>query len=444
MDTTNQQESDTNTRDDDHHSDDDDPSSTGVVVATLACAELVVIVFLAAASEYEVYKTEAEATLEVAHYYPLYQDINVMIFVGFGFLMTFLKSYNFSALAFTMLLASITSHMSLVVNHLMHCLFAGAWSTLKLNIVSLITANFASGAILVSFGAVLGRASLLQLVVMAVSELWFYALNENIGLHTLEVVDMGGSMFVHAFGAFFGLAFSFAMREDSDLHEHVLERRSSDRKSDIFAMIGTMFLFMFWPSFNGALADGSQKHRVVINTMLAITGSCVSAVSSSLLVGGSRLDMVHVQNAVLAGGVAVGSACDLVIRPWAAVLTGLTAGVVSVVGYHRVTPFLECRTGLLDTCGVLNLHGIPGIVGAVSGALSAALSRQEEYETSVSAIWPARSYRSGVQQCGYQLLAAVVTVSIACAGGFVTGRCALCVTSKEHRHYIDGDAWKTD
>ncbi|CAH2009114.1 unnamed protein product [Acanthoscelides obtectus] len=38
--------------------------------------------------------------------YPLFQDIHVMLFVGFGFLMSFLKRYGFSSVGFTLLLAS--------------------------------------------------------------------------------------------------------------------------------------------------------------------------------------------------------------------------------------------------------------------------------------------------------------------------------------------------
>ena len=34
---------------------------------------------------------------------------------------------------------------------------------------------------------------------------------------------------------------------------------------------------MFWPSFNGALAPAIQQHRVVVNTVLALSASCVSA-----------------------------------------------------------------------------------------------------------------------------------------------------------------------
>ena len=41
----------------------------------------------------------------------------------------------------------------------------------------------------------------------------------------------------------------------------------------------------------------------------------------------------HVQNATLAGGVAVGAMADMVIQPWAALVIGLLAGIISVFGY---------------------------------------------------------------------------------------------------------------
>ena len=61
---------------------------------------------------------------------------------------------------------------------------------------------------MISFGAVLGKASLPQLIVMMFFELIFYAINEGLGAVQFGAVDMGGSMFVHTFGAYFGLAVS--------------------------------------------------------------------------------------------------------------------------------------------------------------------------------------------------------------------------------------------
>ena len=42
---------------------------------------------------------------------------------------------------------------------------------------------------------------------------------------------------------------------------------------------------------------------------------------------------MHVQNATLAGGVAVGSIANMIIGPWAAMFIGFIAGIISVAGY---------------------------------------------------------------------------------------------------------------
>lgn len=42
-----------------------------------------------------------------AHRYPMFQDVHVMIFVGFGFLMTFLRKYGYSAVGYNMLISAM-------------------------------------------------------------------------------------------------------------------------------------------------------------------------------------------------------------------------------------------------------------------------------------------------------------------------------------------------
>merc|ERR1712187_1048013 len=151
--------------------------------------------------------------------------------------------------------------------------------------------------------------------------------------------------------------------------------------SDIFAMVGAVFLWMFWPSFNGALAGGQQEQRVIIDTVLSLTNSCFGAFLASRMFRPNRkLDMVDIQNATLAGGVAVGSSSDLVIGPGSALLIGFIAGFVSVFGYEVISPFLEDKIGLTDTCGVHNLHGMPGIMGGLGGAISSAMATKEKYK----------------------------------------------------------------
>lgn len=108
---------------------------------------------------------------------------------------------------------------------------------------------------------------------------------------------------------------------------------TATKESDLFAMVGTLFLWMFWPSFNGAIAPqllGSQ-HRVIINTVFALSASCLASFAISIGVRG-KFAMEDIQNATLAGGVAVGSSSDLVIGPGGALMIGLISGIMSTLG----------------------------------------------------------------------------------------------------------------
>lgn len=79
--------------------------------------------------------------------------------------------------------------------------------------------------------------------------------------------------------------------------------------------------------------------------------------------------MVHIQNATLAGGVAMGSCANMAISPWLCVLIGAGGGALSTLGYHAVTDKLRAKFNIDDTCGAHNLHGLPGIYGAVLSAI---------------------------------------------------------------------------
>ncbi len=100
---------------------------------------------------------------------------------------------------------------------------------------SLVTTDFAAAAVLITFGAVLGRASIYQIFVIAFFEIIFYSANEAINVYVFEAADVGGSMIIHSFGAYFGLACSIMLYQ-SKAKDH--PRNSSVYHSDLFAMIG--------------------------------------------------------------------------------------------------------------------------------------------------------------------------------------------------------------
>ena len=96
------------------------------------------------------------------------------------------------------------------------------------------TSDFTAAAVLITFGAVLGKASRLQLFVIAVLEVCFFAVNETIIVEFLHISDVGGSIVVHLFGAYFGLAIAVVLQNSGNEHP----KESSTKTSDLFSMAG--------------------------------------------------------------------------------------------------------------------------------------------------------------------------------------------------------------
>jgi len=403
-------------------------------------------------TDYNIEVTRAEGAAPgvgtVAGTYSYYTDVAVMVFIGFGFLMTFLGKYAHSALGYTFLISCFVIEMAILVEAFIHSADAGAWHTVMVDLTSLVKGLFAAGAVMISFGAVLGRTTPMQLLLLAVVEVLFYGFNEWVGAKKLRAVDMGGSMFVHEFGAFFGLAVSAMLRSPPAAKTKggggggAAADNASRYDSDVSAMVGALFLWILWPSFNGALAPTPDSQmRVVVNTVFALCASCVAAFVFSHLTRRGKFNMVHIQNATLAGGVAIGSSSDLTVGPGGSMLVGTLAGAVSVLGYEYLTPWLERRLGLRDTCGVLNLHGVPGLIGALAGAVSCGAADAVVYGLPYEQLFSAG--RSPANQWGYQLAAMGVTLGVSVGGGLLAGAALRFTTAGPQKPFND-EFWDSE
>jgi ammonium transporter Rh len=100
-------------------------------------------------------------------------------------------------------------------------------------------------------------------------------------------------------------------------------------------------------------------------------------------------------------------------------LVGFIAGSISAFGFGKITPFLRNRIGLHDTCGVIYLHCIPGVIGAVvSSIVSALADKSFGLNYGQTFIEPGRTPG---QQAGIQLAGEAVTIGISIIGGVIGG-----------------------
>uniref|UniRef100_A0A0K2TS92 Ammonium transporter AmtB-like domain-containing protein n=2 Tax=Lepeophtheirus salmonis TaxID=72036 RepID=A0A0K2TS92_LEPSM len=306
--------------------------------------------------------------------YPMFQDVSVMIFIGFGFLMSFLKKYGLSAVSLSFLLSVLCVEWGTLVIGFFH-LHHGK---IYLDLAGMLNSEFAAATILISFGVVIGKTTPLQLIVMVLIEMVLFVVNEVIGRNMIRAIDAGDTIFVHLFGAYFGVACSFAL-QDKRVANH--ENQASRYNSDLFSMVGTIFLWIFWPSFNASTAlIGGPQHRAILNTYYSLCACVVSTFAVSALTSSKKkFVMEHIQNATLAGGVAIGAAADMFVTPLGALIVGSVAGVISTLGFDYVTPFLNDKLRVHDTCGVHNLHGMPALFGSIISMIVAATASVDNY-----------------------------------------------------------------
>uniref|UniRef100_A0A674PR71 Rh family B glycoprotein n=1 Tax=Takifugu rubripes TaxID=31033 RepID=A0A674PR71_TAKRU len=389
---------------------------------------IILIILFGTLVQYD-YETDAKEWHNTSHQdyendfyfrYPSFQDVHVMIFVGFGFLMTFLQRYGFGSVGFNFLIAAFSLQWATLMQGFFHGMHGGK---IHIGVESMINADFCTGSVLISFGAVLGKTSPIQLLTMAIFEVTLFAVNEFILLSLLGTKDAGGSMTIHTFGAYFGLMVTRILyRPNLDKSKH---RNSSVYHSDLFAMIGTVYLWMFWPSFNSAItAHGDDQHRTALNTYYSLAACTLATYGMSAITShDGKLDMVHIQNAALAGGVAVGTAGEMMLTPFGSMIVGFMAGIISVLGFKFLSPILEDKLKIQDTCGIHNLHGMPGVLGAIVGAVTAALATTDVYGQGMADVFPAVADGSvnATKQGGIQALSLAITLGIAVLGGLIVG-----------------------
>jgi ammonium transporter Rh len=179
-------------------------------------------------------------------------DVLVMLLIGFGFLMVFVKKYGYTSITSTYLLVAL----SLPLYMLLRPYLWGASADLSVTSISLLLfAEFAAASLLIAVGGPLGRINTSQYLLIGLMFTPLYALNEWLIFGGTIIpagtfLDTAGSITIHAFGAYFALGLTMMLTTKKQREVKV----ETSKVSNQFALLGSAALWVFWPSFCAALA----------------------------------------------------------------------------------------------------------------------------------------------------------------------------------------------
>jgi Amt family ammonium transporter len=168
--------------------------------------------------------------------------------------------------------------------------------------------------------------------------------------------DFAGSIVVHAFGGWIGLAAVLLL--GARLGRYDKGRSFGIPPSSIpWLAMGSWMLCVGWFGFNVMSAQSLKgiSGLVAMNSLLAMCGGILAALFAG------RNDPGFVHNGALAGLVAVCAGSDL-MHPVGALVTGAVAGVIFVQMFQVATN----RWAIDDVLGVWPLHGLCGLWGGIA------------------------------------------------------------------------------
>ena len=338
---------------------------------------------------------------DFGYFFQYMKDVHLMIFIGFGLLYCSLKMHQFSSISLVLFLGILSLEFSLLWNYFWNNAmrkkiftnYEKKWSRLKLNMEEISQINFFAASAIISLGSWLGKLSLGQYILAILFETFFAALNYFICYFAIGGIDTGGSLYIFTFGAIFGFSVSFMLSYDERFKDILRNNQNniSDYYSNIISAIGSLFIWLYFPSFNTARIHCDHdknvmeimRYRGIINTYMSMIGSTVVSFSMSALLSNQKFKMEHILRSSYVGGVIIAGSCTFCAYPWCAMLIGCIGGIFPVVFFHStrkekgsyappqalnnnqcLVVFIQAIKSS-DTMGVLYCFGIPGIFGGL-------------------------------------------------------------------------------
>ena len=304
---------------------------------------------------------------QIENKYKLFQEINIIIFLGFGLLRSFLKHHSWTSIALTFIGGVLSFEFGLFTLICWGGVFKKEWNNGKFNYQHLLDSNYCSAANIISLGAILGKISLTQYLFIIIFETIFSTFNYVLLRQQLRIIDIGGALTVHLFGSVFGAIFSIILFLTKNEREKIKysPHFGSSYNSNILAIFGTLILISYWPSFNTALIEKSEyKFLGIINTYLAILGSIVGTFCISPIYNSGKIKIKDILNSCFTGAIIISGCCHIINHLWISILLGAICGGLITYLCNFFSDKLK-KEGFYDTSDVIYYHGIPAFFGGI-------------------------------------------------------------------------------
>ena len=227
--------------------------------------------------------------------------------------------------------------------------------------------------------------------------------------------DFAGSTVVHYQGALAGLAGALLLGPRIGKFGADGKPNAIPGHNMAYVTLGVIILWFGWFGFNPGSTLGVELGGVgffayvALNTNLAAAAGVVGAVLTAWIVI-KKPDLSMMLNGAVAALVAITAACAFV-SPWAALVIGLVAGVIVVLGVLAVE-----RLGIDDPIGAIAAHGMAGVWGTLSLGFLTLPGQAAALETGTGGLL----YTGSLDQLGTQILGLLAVGAFTFTASFVS------------------------
>jgi ammonium transporter, Amt family len=211
----------------------------------------------------------------------------------------------------------------------------------------------------IKFGVYAIYAVVFSAIIYPIASGWVFGggwLQTKIGMQ-----DFAGSTAVHLIGATGALAVLLHLGPRKGKYGPDGKPRAIPGHNMPLFGLGVLILWLGWFGFNPGSTLGALDGRfpeVILTTNIAAAGGVLAAVSTAYWKT-KTIDIGMAGNGAIAALVAITAPSGYVV-PWAALVIGLVAGVIVVLGVYAIDKKID------DPVGALSAHGLAGIWGTLA------------------------------------------------------------------------------